>query len=217
LLQKRGDGRAAEREYCNAIILDDDNHRAHEALGGLYLHERGDLISADYEFMEVLRIRGYCGDEEDEDKENDFALKGLKISRRFLELVHEALSTRDDIPARFLCPISRDVMLYPIVATDGRRYERWHIDQWLQFDSEARSPVDLAPMSAANFTYDDALRMEIRDFIRESAMNDDLGPEDTKLLEDYLRRIPEERPGQYGPEEQPKHGAEKRPRQDGST
>lgn len=63
------------------------------------------------------------------------------------------------IPDSYLCPITRELMVDPVVGPDGISYERAAITRWLQHNNE--SPVTRAPMHtyqlAPNFALRDAI------------------------------------------------------------
>jgi ankyrin repeat protein len=44
----------------------------------------------------------------------------------------QEMQSKKPIPARFLCPITKQIMLDPVFAADGRTYEREAIETWLE-------------------------------------------------------------------------------------
>jgi len=54
-------------------------------------------------------------------------------------------------------------MLRPVIASDGRRYECWHLWRWLRFDS--RSPVTYEWLDVSDVATDAALQAEIWKFL----------------------------------------------------
>jgi hypothetical protein len=51
----------------------------------------------------------------------------------------EAPSSEEEIPEHFLCPITRDLMISPVTATDGHTYEKSAIIRWIT--THSTSPV----------------------------------------------------------------------------
>lgn len=49
-------------------------------------------------------------------------------------------------PEEFLCPITNDVMIDPVVASDGHTYERRAIEEWIQ--KKATSPIAGTPLQS---------------------------------------------------------------------
>jgi hypothetical protein len=65
------------------------------------------------------------------------------------------------IPELFLCPISREVMENPVLASDGHVYERSQIESWLQeHDTSPMTNIAMRPEVAPVLS----LRSEIQDF-----------------------------------------------------
>jgi hypothetical protein len=71
------------------------------------------------------------------------------------------------IPNEFLCPITGEVMVDPVVATDGNTYERSAIAQWLNRGPPYRSPLTNLPMESATLTGNMAFKKLIRDFFEQ--------------------------------------------------
>jgi hypothetical protein len=68
-----------------------------------------------------------------------------------------------EIPPHFLCPILRDLMMDPVVATDGHTYERHAIKTWLK--GHTKSPMTGKVMRSRDLTPNFTLRSMINDFI----------------------------------------------------
>lgn len=65
------------------------------------------------------------------------------------------------VPELFLCPISREVMENPVLASDGHVYERSQIESWLQeHDTSPMTNIAMRPEVAPVLS----LRSEIQDF-----------------------------------------------------
>jgi hypothetical protein len=57
-----------------------------------------------------------------------------------------------DVPNEFLCPLSLHAMRDPVACSDGRVYERSHIDAWARSPTgNGLSPITRAPMSPQRF------------------------------------------------------------------
>jgi len=75
-----------------------------------------------------------------------------------------------DVPTRYLCPISLQVMQCPVRAPDGFYYERYHLSKWLDFDELRRSPVTYEPFGEVTLgCLDQEFYIEIHDFINRQA------------------------------------------------
>ena len=49
-------------------------------------------------------------------------------------------------PPSLLCPITQEVMVEPVIASDGFTYERSAIERWLDMGADRRSPTTNAPL-----------------------------------------------------------------------
>ena len=49
-------------------------------------------------------------------------------------------------PPSLLCPITQEVMVEPVIASDGFTYERSAIERWLDMGPDRRSPTTNAPL-----------------------------------------------------------------------
>ena len=66
-----------------------------------------------------------------------------------VDLSEEASSVSDPMVAEYLCPITQELPIEPVLAEDGRCYERDAITKWLSMDQSGagtRSPVTNEPM-----------------------------------------------------------------------
>ena len=59
----------------------------------------------------------------------------------------------------FTCPLTKDVMVDPVLAADGHNYERAALEQWLA--RNAFSPVTNAPMGPGDFRANERLREQL--------------------------------------------------------
>nr|XP_039267689.1 WD repeat, SAM and U-box domain-containing protein 1-like isoform X1 [Styela clava] len=68
------------------------------------------------------------------------------------------------IPDEYLCPISREVMLDPVLAPDGFSYERTEIENWFRRGS-VTSPMTNKKLTSRNLVPNQALRTIIMQFL----------------------------------------------------
>ncbi len=71
-----------------------------------------------------------------------------------------------EIPDGFLCPITQEVMLDPVVAADGQSYQRESITEWLR-RGKRKSPLNGSNLSSTILYDNVALRNVIRDFVEK--------------------------------------------------
>ena len=64
----------------------------------------------------------------------------------------------DDVPDAYLCPIVKDLMIYPVICSDGHSYERAAIETWLRSSRRAVSPKTGQPLPHRNLVPNHALR-----------------------------------------------------------
>ena len=112
------------------------------------------------------------------DQPNKTELDRRKRAR--LQLIEPALLTDDEssssnaddlstapsttsIPRAFQCPITREVMLDPVLDAEGNTYERSALLTWLS--DHHTSPVSRQPLSARTVTPNNALRETIHEFM----------------------------------------------------
>lgn len=68
-------------------------------------------------------------------------------------------------PARFCCPITLELMKDPVMAKDGRTYERAAFKQWF----DARRPVYKSPMTNVRLSSSEVIdNNDLRSEIKES-------------------------------------------------
>ncbi|XP_078619035.1 WD repeat, SAM and U-box domain-containing protein 1-like isoform X2 [Branchiostoma floridae x Branchiostoma japonicum] len=70
-------------------------------------------------------------------------------------------SSDDKVPDEYLCPISREIMVDPVIASDGYTYERKSIESWLQ-KGKMTSPMTNALLPNMNLTPNRMLKMLIQ-------------------------------------------------------
>ena len=67
------------------------------------------------------------------------------------------------VPEEFLCPITQDVMKYPVLCSDGFIYEKAAIDEWL-VSRRKTSPMTNLPMGNAKMEFQPELLKRIQEF-----------------------------------------------------
>jgi Mg-chelatase subunit ChlD len=70
--------------------------------------------------------------------------------------------TTQDIPSRYICPITLEVFKDPVVDKDGNSYEREAIENWLRTNS--LSPITRRPLNASDLVPNRALKDIIESF-----------------------------------------------------
>eukprot|EP00199_Chlamydomonas_sp_CCMP681_P000709 CAMPEP_0119106372 /NCGR_PEP_ID=MMETSP1180-20130426/4076_1 /TAXON_ID=3052 ORGANISM="Chlamydomonas cf sp, Strain CCMP681" /NCGR_SAMPLE_ID=MMETSP1180 /ASSEMBLY_ACC=CAM_ASM_000741 /LENGTH=475 /DNA_ID=CAMNT_0007091691 /DNA_START=54 /DNA_END=1482 /DNA_ORIENTATION=- len=89
-------------------------------------------------------------------------------------------------PQLYLCPITQDLMVDPVIAADGYSYERSAIEKWLA--THNTSPLSNQPLPHKNLTTNNALRSTIMEYkngdneIRSAAVTrEDVSDEEVKV------------------------------------
>jgi len=90
-------------------------------------------------------------------------LKQIEAEKQELEKKLKELEL-DDIPEDLLCPICQELMVDPVVATDGYSYERKAIETWLK--NHGNSPVTGVPLASKTIIPNLALKSRIEDFCK---------------------------------------------------
>jgi hypothetical protein len=72
-----------------------------------------------------------------------------------------------EIPNEYVCPITQDIMLDPVVAIDGHSYDRESIEQW--FQSHSTSPKTNEILPSTLLIPNRALRSRITEFLEENS------------------------------------------------
>lgn len=69
------------------------------------------------------------------------------------------------LPAAFFCPITKDVMSYPVIAADGHTYERAAIQKWLR--EHKTSPTTNLVLRHTHVIPNHSLKSAIQEFEKE--------------------------------------------------
>ena len=78
------------------------------------------------------------------------------------EIVELNVGEPAEAPESFLCPITYDLMVDPMVAPDGNSYERSAIEQWLQ--QHGTSPISRQPMQSGQLIPNRSLKDAIAEW-----------------------------------------------------
>jgi len=69
---------------------------------------------------------------------------------------------KDIIPPEFRCPLSLDIMIDPVILSDGHSYERKYITQWIQ--QNPVSPITKQPISEQEIKPNVDLKQKIQNW-----------------------------------------------------
>jgi hypothetical protein len=83
-------------------------------------------------------------------------------------------------PDEFLCPITQEIMFDPVVASDGRTYERIAIQTWLS--TKNTSPMTKEPIIDKTLRTNWAIRSAIQRFLDRSLVKDMVGESVNMLM-----------------------------------
>ncbi|CAH1775586.1 unnamed protein product [Owenia fusiformis] len=87
--------------------------------------------------------------------------KILRSIQRILEHPYvQPLELDAGVPDEYLCPITREVMRDPVIASDGYTYERSALESWVK-SGKSRSPMTNAPLLSTDLTPNRSLKMLI--------------------------------------------------------
>lgn len=78
------------------------------------------------------------------------------------------------IPDKFLCPISRQIMLEPVIASDGHTYEKEEIEAWMKRSASPSSPLTRAPLERSfPLKINQYVKSDIAEFVSQNKMKID--------------------------------------------
>lgn len=78
----------------------------------------------------------------------------------------------DQIPDEYLCPITRELMQWPVTCSDGCTYERQAITEWF-LSGRYTSPMTNEDLPTTDFVLNRKLRHAIHEFLYGSSSNSD--------------------------------------------
>uniref|UniRef100_G1U2Q2 WD repeat, sterile alpha motif and U-box domain containing 1 n=1 Tax=Oryctolagus cuniculus TaxID=9986 RepID=G1U2Q2_RABIT len=95
---------------------------------------------------------------------DDFSSESLglrnKVLRKVEELRTQAKSLSSGIPDEFICPITRELMKEPVIASDGYSYEKEAMENWIS-KKKRTSPMTNLVLSSVVLTPNRTLKMAI--------------------------------------------------------
>jgi len=71
----------------------------------------------------------------------------------------------NDIPEEFICPITQDIMNYPVLCSDGFVYEKAAIQEWLN-SRKTTSPMTNLPMTSTHMELQTELKERIGELFK---------------------------------------------------
>ncbi|XP_057709435.1 WD repeat, SAM and U-box domain-containing protein 1-like isoform X2 [Corythoichthys intestinalis] len=126
-----------------------------------WLREEG----LDAELAAVFQANGVDGRQLEQLSEDAVLKMGIEsvevygvLLRRIQALKVE--QSTSDCPDEFMCPISRELMKEPVIASDGFSYERESIESWIKGKNRS-SPMTNLPLQTTVLTPNRALKMAI--------------------------------------------------------
>ena len=97
------------------------------------------------------------------------SLRNKAEYERFIDVANQLPNPPDE----FLCPISREIMFDPVVASDGRTYERLNIHTWLETNDT--SPMTREKITDKTLRINFAIKSAIEGFINGSLVKGMVG------------------------------------------
>nr|CAB3267740.1 WD repeat, SAM and U-box domain-containing protein 1 [Phallusia mammillata] len=89
----------------------------------------------------------------------------VQPSASYQNVRQEKLEAEKGIPDEFLCPITREIMHDPVIASDGFSYERTSIEAWIRKDPNPLSPMTNQTLKSKNLVSNQTLKMVIGQFM----------------------------------------------------
>uniref|UniRef100_A0A803VF37 WD repeat, SAM and U-box domain-containing protein 1 n=1 Tax=Ficedula albicollis TaxID=59894 RepID=A0A803VF37_FICAL len=92
---------------------------------------------------------------------NELKIESLGLRSKVLQKIEELRRTTISVsvPDEFLCPITRELMKDPVIATDGYSYEREAMENWIS--NRRSSPMTNLPLQSLMLTPNRTLKMAI--------------------------------------------------------
>lgn len=84
------------------------------------------------------------------------------------KLRQELKNLKSQAPEAFCCPITGDIMEFPVVASDGHTYERSAIENWLFKQNKDTSPMTNEKLKSKELTPSHTLKSMIREWIEKN-------------------------------------------------
>ena len=91
--------------------------------------------------------------------------KAHTLEEKLVQLKSLKSSADEECSRVYLCPLSQDIMVDPVIAHDGWTYERAKIEEW--FNRNNTSPMTLETLESLNLISNRALRSSIYEWVEE--------------------------------------------------
>tara|TARA_B110001450_G_scaffold228674_1_gene228793 strand:- start:7 stop:996 length:990 start_codon:yes stop_codon:yes gene_type:complete len=129
------------------------------------LHYAGETM---YEIYEVIRQKDLYIEKIDKEIKqwNDGIEEGIQlssISDDEFNIIEKLAEQYESPPDNMLCPITRSIMIDPVIAFDGHSYERSAIEQWLKMNH--KSPISGSELKSRMVLPNHTLRKHIVEFL----------------------------------------------------
>ncbi|XP_062354306.1 WD repeat, SAM and U-box domain-containing protein 1 isoform X4 [Cinclus cinclus] len=117
------------------------------------------------DFVGLFKINNIDGKEllnlTKESLANELKIESLGLRSKVLQKIEELRMTTIPaaVPDEFLCPITRELMKDPVIATDGYSYEREAMENWIS--NRRSSPMTNLPLHSLMLTPNRTLKMAI--------------------------------------------------------
>jgi U-box domain/WD domain, G-beta repeat len=98
------------------------------------------------------------------DLTNTFTLDSHLTGLR--SLLFTLASNQVDIPLEFICPITHEIMVAPVIADDGFTYEKNAIEKWFERDAPT-SPMTNMPMTNVILIGNQKLKEQIENYLKD--------------------------------------------------
>jgi ribosomal protein S25 len=69
----------------------------------------------------------------------------------------------EEIPEEYICPVTQDIMVDPVIAQDGHTYERKNITEWVE--KHGTSPITREPLSKDIIIPNRVLKSQIEQYL----------------------------------------------------
>lgn len=94
---------------------------------------------------------------------SEFNIESVGLRGQVLRKIKDLRPTLmdSDCPDEFICPITRELMKEPVIATDGYSYEREAIESWINTPNRS-SPMTNLPLQTTILTLNRSLKTAIQ-------------------------------------------------------
>lgn len=91
----------------------------------------------------------------------------------------------EEIPSSFLCPITHELMQFPLMSRSGLSYERSAILTWLA-EHNGTCPLTRQPLSASSLVPNNALRSQIQAWVKANDIQVETSETDNAELDVFV-------------------------------